>query len=73
MLTYILRAKHDSGYDCMKGCVVNAKNAKAAREIAARNHGDEGAMVWMNANLSTCIQVGVYKREGLLIRDYCHG
>jgi len=66
---------HDSTllYDVATGFVVRAPTPKAARQLASKNAGDEGASAWID--YATCKKVGVATRntKGIILRSFSAG
>jgi hypothetical protein len=76
MRIYLLqRAAGLIGYDEVRGFVIRASTQDEARQIAARESGDEGTATWLDA-AQPCVQIGVATtddRAGLVLKDFLHG
>ena len=60
-------------HDSYHGFVVRAVSAAAARQVAARAHGDEGPIAWLEAQWSSCEQLLEVGVEEVVIGDYFRG
>lgn len=71
---FLLEQKDDSlNLDEVKKFVVVSETYPGARELAAKNAGDEGADLWKDEDRSSCKMIGsFFEQEGLsdvIIRD----
>lgn len=84
MKLYLLRPRENGNkslppwetwYDKVYGFVVRAESEESAREIANKNGGDEIAYgdVWIDPNLSICIELTTDGPEEMIIRDFASG
>ncbi len=60
-------------YDKMFGVIVRAKDGAHAREIAARECGDEGEQVWLDSRYTSCVDLMQDGVEGVIITDFHAG
>lgn len=63
----------DPWYDKADGFVVRAQNVKEARKLAADCHGDEGRSVWLNAQITTCVELTADGPPEAILRDFSAG
>jgi hypothetical protein len=54
------------------GLVIAALDEDEAREIAARNSGDEGEITWLSSSRSSCETIGTGNQlqQGILLRAF---
>jgi len=57
-------------YDKAFGFVVAAQTRKRARQLASIKCGDEGEEVWLNSKLTSCKEIILPKKEGIILRDF---
>ena len=57
-------------YDCAYGFVIRAESEKEAREMAAKQSGDEGGSTWRDPALTTCVELKAEGEAGVMIRDF---
>lgn len=57
-------------YDKAFAFVVRAGDEKAARVLASKKAGDEGAAAWLNVEASTCVELDKEGLAEVIIRDY---
>ena len=77
MRLWILRPGPDQSawepwFDKAFGFVVRAESEKAARAMAAKEHGDEGAEAWCSNQSSTCEPLIIEGAAGVIMEDYAH-
>jgi len=60
-------------YDVATGLVVRAKNEQAAREMAAKECGDEGSAAWLDSSLSDCEILTPSGESEIILRDFHAG
>ncbi|MEI6296065.1 MAG: hypothetical protein WCO84_00260 [bacterium] len=72
---WILTNKMKVEWDSVSGVIVSARNAKQAREIAAKNARDEGPDTWKNPCKSSCKSIGISHRSNqkLILQDILEG
>ncbi len=76
MTLWILKQKpvqEGGGWDELHGIVVRVHTAHQARQIAAREAGDEGATIWLRPHTSTCTRLHAEGRVGVIIKDLRYG
>ena len=59
MKLWQLGRKGDYTYDEAMSFVVCADNREEARRVASKNHGDEGAEVWLSDRKTYCWLLGI--------------
>lgn len=57
-------------YDKAFGFVVRAETEERARELAAKEKGDEGKEAWLNSQFSCCEELKEMGEEGIIISDF---
>jgi hypothetical protein len=57
-------------WDCAWGFVVRAKDEQDARRKAADDAGDEGCDAWLDAKLTSCMNLTNNGESGIIIRDF---
>jgi len=57
-------------YDKAFGHVVRAEDETEARELAAREQGNEGEDAWLNSKKSTCVELNTDGEAGHIIQDF---
>lgn len=60
-------------YDKTFGFVVRAISEWDAREIAAKNCGDEGDLVWLDPAYSACDELTADGEAGVVLVDHANG
>lgn len=60
-------------YDSNYGFVIRAEDATTARDLAARNAGDEKAGVWMDEIKTSCVLLLPEGEEEVIIADFNAG
>ncbi len=73
LLAPVPNADDPTLYDTATGFVVHADTIAAAREIAARNCGDEGTLFWHNIEKTSCIDLERLRYDGVLLRSFRAG
>lgn len=70
------------GWDCAYGFVVRAESELAARQAIADAHekdnwrfmaGDEGEAAWLDAQLTSCVELTTEGEPAILMRDFLAG
>ena len=64
------------GYDRCYGFVIRAETEEKAREIAHENGGDENrdnCYPWLNPKSSTCEELTVIGKEGIILKYFNAG
>ena len=57
-------------YDKTFGHVVRAENEHSARNLASKNHGEEGGQPWLDQKKSTCEELSQYGEPEHIIVDF---
>lgn len=75
MNIYLLKRDDEQiGYDEADSFVVAALGVRAARELAAKDAGDEGDEAWLEAGRSTCRKLGEGSvKAGVVVRSFNAG
>ncbi len=60
----------DPWYDKAFGFVVRAETEADARKLVAPRAGQEGEHVWLNYNLTTCVELTQNGPAEIVIRDF---
>lgn len=60
-------------YDCNHGFVIRAESEGEAREIASKNHADEGSEVWLNTERVSCEKITNEGEPGIVLCDFVAG
>jgi len=63
------RSPWELWYDKCFGFVIRAENEKEAREIAAKERGDEDKKAWLSSEYSTCKVLFASGEKGMIIED----
>lgn len=58
------------GFDCANAFVVREKNETEARGLASQKSGDEGQGCWLDSKRSSCEQLSVHGKAGIILRDF---
>lgn len=71
MMLWVLKLKEEHCcWDGLAACVVRAPHARAARELATAEAGDEGKDVWMDPVCSTCKQLHAHGPVEVIVADF---
>ncbi|MCP4573264.1 MAG: hypothetical protein GY838_12995 [bacterium] len=71
MMLWVLKLKEEHCcWDGLAAVVVRAPHARAARELASTEAGDEGEVVWMDPRFSTCKQLHSYGPAEVVVADF---
>ena len=73
MALWFVSAKSTVGYDCYDAHVVSCESAERARQYCAANPGDEGRDLWLDPNLSDCVEILSTEPEGIVLSSYNAG
>jgi len=73
MHLWILTTKTPLTYDCTYGFVVRAPSARAARKLASREAGDEGASHWLKPQTTRCHKLSEEGKKEIIVNDYRAG
>lgn len=72
MNLYLIKHIGSSEYDVNAGLVIRAANEADARATAIGDSSDEGPLVWLDPNQSTCevLATDVVGGAGIVLRDF---